>query len=578
MQFNAVTSANPFGASQISVNFSAGAQRNLPSEPVELPDTQEQLVFARRQIRKLLASLEAINTPLPTSHVVRRGGVGTQAANTASSANLGLTTTVATPTTLSSTEEVNSTSTSFSPFGPSFGGSSTSLPTIGGVYDGDNGTDTLTFQVTGGGVVGVSPVLTLEVRDSQSQLIETLNLNLYQADDQVTLQNGLTLSLSSGTLTFGDSFTVDVFDATGSVVDPTKPFNGSRNDNPNFENGLSVSAGSFEVNGVTISVAIDDSINTVLAKITASSAGVTATFDGGTESVLFTQKTSGSTPTITVGTDTSGFLAATKLNSATAVQGQDALGDADRPLDEVAQFSSVQNGSFLINGTSIAIDVQEDSLNDILVRITASAADVTATLIGSGQRVSITSNEVASSLVLNSNGTGLFSALQITEGTYAPEEGTGVSRKPKDGLSSNQAKEVIQALKDVAEEFNPLFDTKQFGKEAGPFLTKLRQDFQDLLGEIYQTNGPEFRSRFGLNFDFRATANKVLDVSNSGINQSLLLARLQRAPNSVNDLLFGSLTKNDDGLIESLVTLATKTENSLNDRLGPNGRLIDVFA
>ena len=578
MQVNATTSTNPFASSQISLNFSSGVHRNLSSETVEAADTQEQLVFARQQLGKLLGSLNALNTPIPTSHFVKRGGAATQAANTISATSLGLTTTAASSTTLNSTEEVNSTTTSFSPFGPSFGGSSTSLPTIGGVYDGDNGTDTLSFQVTGGGVVGVSPVLSLEVRDSQSQLVETINLNFYQADDEFTLQNGLILSLSSGTLTLGDSFTVDVFDSVGSVVDPTNPFNGTRNDNPNFENGLSVSSGSFEVNGVVITVAVDDTINTVLTKITDSSAGVTATFDAGTESVILTQKTAGASPTITVGTDTSGFLAATKLNSATVVQGSNAIDDADRPFDEVAQFSSVITGSFLINGTSIAIDVEADSLNDILGRITTSAANVTASLIGGEQRISITSNDVAAPLTLDSNGTGLFSAFQITDGTYNSEAGTIVRTRAEDGLQSEQAKEVIQHLKALAEEFNPLFDTTRFGKESGPFLTKLRQDIQTLFSEVFKTDGPQFRTKFGLSFDFRTTAGKVFDISLSGVNHSLLFSRLKQDPNSVNDLLFGSLSVDDDGLIENLVALATDAEASLDEQLGPTGKLIDVFA
>ena len=35
-----------------------------------------------------------------------------------------------------------------------------------------------------------------------------------------------------------DEFTIQVFDSVGSAVDPDKPFDGIRNQNPNFENGL----------------------------------------------------------------------------------------------------------------------------------------------------------------------------------------------------------------------------------------------------------------------------------------------------------------------------------------------------
>ena len=54
---------------------------------------------------------------------------------------------VATQASLRSTEEINAVPTSYTPFRTGFSGASTALATIGGVYDGDQGTDTLTFQV-----------------------------------------------------------------------------------------------------------------------------------------------------------------------------------------------------------------------------------------------------------------------------------------------------------------------------------------------------------------------------------------------------------------------------------------------
>ena len=87
---------------------------------------------------------------------------------------------------------------------------------------------------------------------------------------------------------------------------------------PFFEDTRGVVAGSFQVNGVTVNVLANDTLRSVLAKITTSSAGVTARFDAATERVTLTAKSPGQTP-ITVGADTSGFLSAVKLDGTAAV-------------------------------------------------------------------------------------------------------------------------------------------------------------------------------------------------------------------------------------------------------------------
>ncbi len=110
---------------------------------------------------------------------------------------------------------------------------------------------------------------------------------------------------------------------SGSRINPDAAFNGTGEESPGFEDGFSVSAGSFEINGATIEVAEDDSLSSVFAKINASDAGVSASFDAATQKVTFTANDTGNT-TIDAGNDTSGFLAAVKLDeSATFTAGQD---------------------------------------------------------------------------------------------------------------------------------------------------------------------------------------------------------------------------------------------------------------
>ncbi len=226
-------------------------------------------------------------------------GLSARSARVRSSAPLPIATNPS-ATTLTSTAEVNAVATSFSPFGPSFAGSSSSDPTVGGTYSGAQGDDTLTFEVAVGGVVGLG-LLRIDVRDSGNDLVDTLDFTGVAAGTPVGLSNGLTLALSSGTLVTGDTFDVTVSATTGSAVDPDLPFNGARNQNPGFEPGASVTAGTFQVNGVTIGVLAGDTINAVLQKISESAAGVTGTFDTGSERVILTQKTTGSGSTIAAG-------------------------------------------------------------------------------------------------------------------------------------------------------------------------------------------------------------------------------------------------------------------------------------
>src|SRR5439155_10363913 len=130
---------------------------------------------------------------------------------------------------------------------------------------------------------------------------------------------GATLAIESDTSGFLAASKV----ATGVVgtdFNADAAFNGTGLNSALFETGTSVNAGSFTVNGTTINVAANDTVNTVLTRITASGAGVTATYDDATETVRLTRNQLSADP-ITVGNDTSGFLAAVKLKTAQSTTG-----------------------------------------------------------------------------------------------------------------------------------------------------------------------------------------------------------------------------------------------------------------
>lgn len=86
----------------------------------------------------------------------------------------------------------------------------TATPQVGGQYTGTNN-DTYTFQVVGSGTVGVTPNMQLQVKDSAGNSLATLNVGQgYTPGTPLTVANGITVQLASGTANNGDTFSTPV--------------------------------------------------------------------------------------------------------------------------------------------------------------------------------------------------------------------------------------------------------------------------------------------------------------------------------------------------------------------------------
>ena len=228
----------PLQSSGVSNTLLLNLSRSLSVQRRRLPEALGPLTEERATIRDLARQV------LKLRQFLDRVGFGARLIDTDKSAARAAAVTSDSPldlnlqptfTTLSGSEEVNTTPTSFSPFSPSFNSGSTAVVIIGGVYNGEQGDDTLRFTIKKTtSEVGVDKI-DVEVKDGAGNKIETIK---FDADDSPgtvkTLQNGLTLSFSAGITEKNDIFTLDVFASVGSVVEPDKPFNGTGNDNPNF--------------------------------------------------------------------------------------------------------------------------------------------------------------------------------------------------------------------------------------------------------------------------------------------------------------------------------------------------------
>lgn len=440
------------------------------------------------------------------------------------------------------------------PLAPAWQGNSAAV-ILDGVYDGSNGTDTLRFEVDSGGEHGVDN-LRLYVYDGASTRIDQINVNATHAIDTLyTLSNGITLRLGAGSLAAGSSFTLDVDSGADTQVDPTRPMNGAGSDDPLLEHGLAVVDGSFLVNGVEIAVNDDDSIQDVLGRINLAGAQVLATFDAATETVLFTHETVGSSHDIVVGGDSSGFLAAMKLSTAVALPGQD--GSRDQPLADLPTFAGVASGSFLVNGESIALDVNVDSLVDLVDRINASGAGVTTSWTASGQRIRIV-GDPDEDLLLDGQGTGLFAALHIAEGRHRPRGDLGADRLPP-SASSRVAASVAEALE-------PLNDLAS-GSWGGS---------ADLLGLVQSSIHSLVRS--GIGGSIATRAGLPGDRPRLSLDRSRLSRDLSTYEGTQRLITMVRSGNGDEGSLEEMRAVIDQALEDLGARMGSLGNFLNTRA
>lgn len=86
----------------------------------------------------------------------------------------------------------------------------TSTASVSGIYSGLSN-DVYTFTALGTGTIGTTPGLQVEVRDSGGSLVATLDVgSTYTAGNTLEVANGVSLSLSGGTISIGNNFSLDV--------------------------------------------------------------------------------------------------------------------------------------------------------------------------------------------------------------------------------------------------------------------------------------------------------------------------------------------------------------------------------
>jgi len=175
-----------------------------------------------------------------------------------------------------------------------------------------------------------------------------------------------------------------------------------------------VQAGTFTINGVQFNVdPTTQSLNDVVSMINSSSAGVTATYNASEDRIYLENTTPGDTTRIVLGSsnDTSNLISAlgwrnavqyTNTNGSTELRSRQPLGAINTgvKLENLnLQNGTITGGSFSINGFSITIDPTADTLADIISRINASDAGVTASYDSTTDTLRFVAKDMGSRLI-----------------------------------------------------------------------------------------------------------------------------------------------------------------------------------
>ena len=268
--------------------------------------------------------------------------------------------------------------------------------------------------------------------------VKALKEPLVFASRLATTSDAATASASAGTAATAGTFAFNISQLAtaaringtsdiGKPISPTGDLTAVTVANAGFS--TTVSAGTFTVNGKQITLATTDTLQQVLGKIaTATANNVTGSYNNVTDKFTLTSATN-SEIILGSATDTSNFLQVAQLynNGTGTITSAAALGRArlTGTLSTANLTTAITDGGsgagqFNINGVAINYNATTDSLQNILDRITNSAAGVTASYDSQNDRF-LLANKVSGDVGISvADVTGNFiAATGLTGGAFA---------------------------------------------------------------------------------------------------------------------------------------------------------------
>jgi len=430
--------------------------------------------------------------------------------------------------------------------------SSSSRVRVYGVYEGEED-DTLTFTVE---------------EDVDGQYLSATNLagddlGAYavtsEANNALTLENGVELTIRSGSIVTGDTFSLDVLGQDAEAENDGE-LQGNLRNHLVFEDNDTISSGSFHINDVSISVGYSDTINTVLGKINSSEAGVTASYDSETDTVSLSQKTEGAWE-IALGEDSSGFLAAMNLDASAEVMGVDAWTEVQVDYEQQSTVP-IQAGDFFINDVEITVDAG-DSLQDVLDAINASDARVYARLNASSGELQIHSSSRGGVKLVDGT-SGFLSSVGLREGEHKRERG---------GFSSSALRRVMNNLREVEEQVAVLYQEVGGEKYASVELDGMRDRINKVMGAAL-SGGSNGERKIAETIFGDAGGEDFFDLL--GGEKSALKDGLRSGDEDLMTFLLGEEKDGNGGLLCSLMTELSDVGQSLGCESGSRGLIINI--
>lgn len=243
-------------------------------------------------------------------------------------------------------------------------------------------------------------------------------------------------------------------------------------------------------------------------------------------------------------------------------------------LAQLGGFENVVSGQLSINGVAVSVNVETDSLDDIVSRINAST-DVTAAIDDHTQTLSFTSNELVD-MTLDDGNTGLLEAVGIQQGTYESKEGSAIGGQA--GLSQVRRKKIAGALREVANRLNAMYGTQPApGAREDQSLVKLRDGMTSAIRARMKGSESRLSTQFGLTFEISADRAEPLRFSDSDQKQLYSSLRTSSGVGEFRELMFGTRTK-PNGLIDDLLVVAEETRQTITRELGSRGVFLDLYA
>ncbi|HOD40838.1 MAG: Flagellar hook-associated protein 2 [bacterium ADurb.Bin243] len=275
------------------------------------------------------------------------------------------------------------------------------------------------------------------------------------ATKKISSSNSTAVSaLINGPAASDGSYIIDSISkiATSSVAATRGTVGGNADVNAKISASIkkSVTGGSFSINNLSFYVdPAADSITDVMNKINLQTAttGVTASYDSTNDKFILENAVSGNKNAIVLGSpsDSSDFLSVIGLSeafqdtsaSSTKVASIGHLGavDPSKMMSEINFDRAFTAGKIKINGVEISVS-DSDSINDIMNRITASNAGVTATFDASTDKIKLSAKNTGASYIKVEEVAGGSNFLELT-GLIGVKSGSSISATAGSILSTD---------------------------------------------------------------------------------------------------------------------------------------------